>query len=611
MGASSDRSRSGEAGLFGRIGAFVDEAIAGATLTPSDREGTAIARGAIFLLDEAAKLVEGLRCRVTGEQSEAPPPGDSAVGDKGFVHTLELILALAMKQPELTARTYARFAAEALSILRGESAIKPAIRDFRFKDQLWLESGVLRTLLQLYLAWADTMGRWLEEQQLDAADRRRIAFIFEQLVAAVAPSNLPINPSALRRADRTEGASAVNGVHNWVDDVIRNHAMPRQISRDAYVVGKDLALTEGAVVFRNAQLELIQYAPLTETVRRRPVLIFPPQINKYYAFDLRPANSMIGHLVKSGLQVFTLSWFNPTAAQSAWNLDTYVAAAIEATDVMREITSSRRFGVVSACAGGLSAMAMLGYLAERGDSRIANHSLLVTCLLPNEGSDLELFATPTLIEMAGSYVRNNGVMYGDELAKVFYWLRPNDLVWRYWINNYLLGKAPPPLDVLFWDNDSTRVPAALHADFVDMYTNDVFRKANALSVLGRPIDFRRLKVDSYFVGGEDDNLMPWIGCYHACQLFRGRHAFVLSTSGHVQSLLRPPRIANTVYYTNEDIALSAAEWRRTAVEKRGSWWEHWHGWLHEKSGGTKKAPNRLGSDGHPPLMPAPGSYVFD
>src|SRR5258708_4441300 len=295
------------------------------------------------------------------------------VRGKSLLQTLGLIGAEVLEEAEIVARNYAQFAREALRILRDESTLKPAPRDFRFKDHLWLESDVLRVLLELYLGWGDAMGRWIEEQELDDDDRRRVAFIFQQLVAALAPSNLPLNPSALRRADRTEGASAVEGLQNWIDDVIHNRAMPRQVRRDAYVVGKDLALTKGAVVYRNAQLELIQYAPLTDTVRRRPVLIFPPQINKYYAFDLRPSNSMIGHLVKSGLQVFTLSWCNPTAAQSEWNLDTYVGAVIEATDVICEITSSRTLGLVSGCAGGLSAMAMLGYFAEIGDRRIANH----------------------------------------------------------------------------------------------------------------------------------------------------------------------------------------------------------------------------------------------
>ena len=622
---ASAESGKGAPAFFQRIANFIEQALADAPPATPTKDTTAVTRSAIFLLDEAAKLVEGLRRKITDEEPEAqaaPPPPDespsvesppveSVVKGKSLLQTLELILAQVLKQPEIVARNYAQFAREALRILRDESTLKPAPRDFRFKDQLWLESDVLRVLLQLYLAWGDAMGRWIEEQELDDDDRRRVAFIFQQLVAALAPSNLPLNPSALRRADRTEGASAVEGLQNWIDDVIHNRAMPRQVRRDAYVVGKDLALTKGAVVYRNAQLELIQYAPLTDTVRRRPVLIFPPQINKYYAFDLRPSNSMIGHLVKSGLQVFTLSWCNPTAAQSEWNLDTYVGAVIEATDVIREITSSRTLGLVSGCAGGLSAMAMLGYFAEIGDRRIANHSLLVTCLFPNQGSDLELFATPELIKLTSSYVQNNGVMYGDGLAKVFFWLRPNDLVWRYWINNYLLGKSPPPLDVLFWDNDSTRLPAALHGDFVDMYARDVFRRPNTLKVRGQPIDFQKVKVDSYFVGGEDDNLMPWKGCYRACQLFRGHNAFVLSTSGHVQSLLRPPRIANTVYYTNDDITLTAEDWRRTALQNDGTWWHHWHGWLHDKSGSPKKAPRRLGSDKHPVLMAAPGRYVFD
>jgi polyhydroxyalkanoate synthase len=213
--------------------------------------------------------------------------------------------------------------------------------------------------------------------------------------------------------------------------------------------------------------------------------------------------------------------------------------------------------------------------------------------------------------MARSYVHERHLMSGEELAHLFFWLRPTDLVWRYWINNYLMGRQPPRLDVLFWDNDSTRLPAAVHADFMAMYERDVFRQPHALTVLGRAIDFRKLAVDSYFVGGEDDYLMPWVGCYHACQAFRGRHQFVLSTSGHVQSILRPPQIADTHYHTHPDTSLSPADWRRNATRHDGSWWGHWHGWLNASSGPLKDPPQRLGSADFPPLDRAPGRYVFD
>jgi polyhydroxyalkanoate synthase len=588
---------------------------------PADPERSDVTATLLFAIDEASKALLWLRSKVaetasagaheahassSSPQQEARP---SAIRGKGLLETLQLIIAQALQQPEILARHYAEFAREALEIFEHESGLAPERRDFRFKDSLWRESAFLRTLLQLYLAWCRSMQSWLEEQQLGPLDRKRVSFILEQLVAALAPSNLPINPAALRRAANTEGASVAAGLRHWIDDVLENRAMPRQIRADAYEVGKGLAATPGAVVFRNAQLELIQYAPQTPQVRHMPVLLTPPQINKYYVFDLRPQNSIIGHLIQSGLQMFVLSWRNPTKREAGWGLDTYIEAILEALDIICAITGSERLGLISACAGGFTATALIGYLAEIGDARIANHSLLVTCLFPNMGSDLELFVTPAVLERVRAFTQAHGIMEGKDLAKIFFWFRPNDLVWRYWVNNYLMGKDPPPLDVLYWDNDSTRLPAALHGDFCDMYERDVFQTPGALRVLGRGIDFAKTRVDSYFVGGREDYIMPWQGCYHAARLFRGEHEFVLSTSGHVQSILRPPRLANTIYYTNDDHRQPPERWLATAVRRDGSWWGHWHRWLNEKSGPLRPAPSTLGSPNHPPLMPAPGSYV--
>ena len=577
---------------------------------PKASESSAAARPLLFLIDAAAKRLDNLRATIIDDVERVEAEADTGAGGKGFIATIKLLVAHVLQAPDGVAKHYAEFAGEALRIFEGDSAVGPQQRDFRFKDRLWAESRFLRILLQLYLSLGQSLHAWLEEQPLDTDDKRRIQFMFEQLIAAAAPSNLPLNPSALRRANATDGRSMVDGVRHLIEDTLDNRAMPRQISPNAYTVGKDFALTPGAVVYRNEQLELIQYAPQTDGVRRRPVLLIPAQINKFYCFDLRPQNSFVAHAVRSGVQLFVLSWVNPTAAHAGWNLDTYVRATLEAMDVVSAITGSRTMGLISACAGGLTAMAAMGYLAARGERRVLNHSLLVTCLFPNQGSKLELFVTPDTLDLTRDHVQINGVMEGDALAKLFSWLRPTDLVWRYWINNYLLGKNPPPLDVLFWDNDSTRLPAALHGDFLDMYLRDVFRNPNAMEVLGEKLDFGKVRVDSYMVGGEDDYLMPWKGCYQACRTFAGSHQFVLSTSGHVQSLLRPPRLPNSYYFTNRGTAMDADAWRASCARQEGTWWTHWHAWLNAMSGDLKAAPGHLGCRDHPPLMEAPGSYVF-
>ena len=597
---------------------FVDKAILSTRHAHDDRvkpEPSSVAKKALFLIDEASRVLNALRDKIAADgapvaEDNTRLPFASTFRGKGVLETLQLIITQAIKQPNSLAAHYADFADQVLKIFKSESDLRPEHGDHRFKDSLWNDSTFHRILVQLYIAWSQTIQNWLADQILNDDDRKRINFIFEQIIAAIAPSNLPLNPAALKRARDSDGESAVSGLHNWLSDLIGNHAMPRQIRSDAYEVGRNLALTEGAVIFRNSQLELIQYRSQTPLVHRRPVLLIPPQINKYYIFDLRPKNSLIGHLIRSGLQMFVISWRNPTEAEAHWGLGTYLASILQAIDVICSTTKSRRLGLISACAGGLTAMALIGYLAELDKPLVSSHSLLVTCLFANHGSTLELFTTPDLVERIRRYTQNMGVMQGAELAKVFAWLRPNDLVWRYWINNYLMGRSPPPLDVLYWDNDPTRLPASLNGDFLDMYDKDVFRTPNALKVLDRPIDFRKVKIDTYFVGGEDDYLMPWHGCYRAYKVFRGRHRFILSTSGHVQSVLRPPRLANAVYYTNCAKPETPEEWLRAAARHEGSWWGDWHQWLAELSGGVKEAPSKLGSSQFPPLMPAPGSYVL-
>ncbi|HEV3397008.1 MAG TPA: alpha/beta fold hydrolase [Xanthobacteraceae bacterium] len=597
---------------------FVDKAILGTRQAHDGRgkpEPSSVGKKALFLIDEASRVLNALRDKIAAEDEPAAEantglPLASAFRGKGVLETLQLIIIQAIKQPNSLAAHYADFADQVLKIFRNESDLKPEHGDHRFKDSLWNDSAFHRILVQLYIAWSQTMQSWLADEILNDDDHKRIGFIFEQIIAAIAPSNLPLNPAALKRARDSDGESAVSGLHNWLSDLIGNHAMPRQIRSDAYEVGRDLALTEGTVIFRNSQLELIQYRPQTPLVYRRPVLLIPPQINKYYIFDLKPKNSLIGHLIHGGLQMFAISWRNPTEAEAHWGLGTYVASTLQVIDVICATTKSRKLGLISACAGGLTAMALIGYLAELGKPLVSSHSLLVTCLFANHGSTLELFTTPDLLERIRRYTQNMGVMQGAELAKVFAWLRPNDLVWRYWINNYLMGRSPPPLDVLYWDNDPTRLPASLNSDFLDMYDKDVFRTPHALKVLDRSIDFSKVKINTYFVGGEDDYLMPWHGCYRAYKVFRGRHRFILSTSGHVQSVLRPPRLANAVYYTNRAKPETPEEWRRAATRHEGSWWDDWHQWLAELSGGIKEAPPKLGSSEFPPLMPAPGSYVL-
>ena len=552
--------------------------------------------------------------RIASDVLSNPPKreddGDASTG-KSFAQTFAQIISLALENPDRLAEHLSAFAGQAIDILRQSPDVdlEPCPRDRRFRDPLWRDSPVLRGLMQLYLSWNLHVQQWLDAQDIDDADRLRIQFLIDQMKAALSPTNLPLHPVAIKRADESGGRSAVQGLKNFALDLQMNRGMPRQINPGAYILGETLAITPGAVVFRNAQLELIQYAAQTDRVQLRPILLIPPQINKYYAFDLKPQNSLLGYLVRQGFQVFTISWKNPGPEATDWGLETYISAGLQAILAIRTITDADKVNLISACAGGLTAMSLIGHLAHAHSPVVASHSLLVTALYPGNGSILEAFTTSETLELARRISKEEGTMDGLDLSHLFVWLRPDDLVWSFWVNNNILGRQPPPLDVLYWDNDPTRVPARLHSDFIDIFRQDVFRQSGRQVLFGRPMDYSVVDVPTYFVGGLEDYLMPWRGIYRAVNAFGGQNRFVLSTSGHVQSILRPPSLAGTEFFVNTRHPANPDHWLRDADRRAGTWWADWSDWLRCHAGKEQKAPKEPGCPAFPPICPAPGTYA--
>lgn len=549
---------------------------------------------------------------VQGEPQVAEHAEITPFRGKGLLHSTTSFFRQAVKQPDVFVHHYGSFARELLRVVRTQSSLEPERDDKRFRDPVWKDNFMYRSLMQTYLAWDQEVSGWIDDLDMDDADRRRSRFLFEQLSAMLAPTNSPINPVAVKRAYQTGGKSVITGVRHLLEDLKINHGMPSQIRESAYTVGEDLARSPGAVVHRSEVLELIQYQLAEgQLVGERPVLIVPPQLNKFYIFDLTPKNSIVQYLQSQGIQPFIISWRNPARQHADWGLDRYVLELEQALEVIREITGSEQVNLVSACAGGLTSMALLGYLQASHKPLVHSHSLLVTALQADESFQLGLFASREAVEMSRKLSAVTGYMDGKLLSHIFAWMRPTDLVWSFWINNYLLGKEPPALDVLYWDNDSTRLPARLHSDFLDLFLHDAFVQPGRLTINGHDIDIRQLDMDFYCVGGDEDYLIPWKKCFEVPGLVAGNATFVLSTSGHVQSLLRPPGIANTVYYTNEAQLDDADEWLQTADKNSGSWWEHWAPWLKQRSGQSRLAPTLPGSEQHPPLSPAPGLYVTE
>jgi polyhydroxyalkanoate synthase len=523
-----------------------------------------------------------------------------------------VLLGRMVANPAVAAKQGVSLLGELVRIATGGSALAPDTKDKRFADPAWRESAAYRALAQCYLAWGNALNRFVDEAQMDKRDAERARFVISLLTDAFSPTNsLAGNPAALKRLLDTGGASLVHGIENLVADLARNGGLPAQVDRRKFAVGKNLATTPGSVVYRTPVMELIQYRPMGQDVHKRPLLIAPPQINKFYVFDLVPEKSIVQLALKGGLQTFAISWKNPTAADSDFGFDTYVGALEEAVDVMRDITGSDDVNIWGSCSGGITTSAFLAHLAAR-DERKVHSATVAVCVLDMavaQNTPAGLFLTPESILAAKSASQLAGVLEGRELARMFAWMRPNDLIWNYWVNNYLMGHAPPAFDVLYWNNDTTRLAARLHGDFLDLIDTNPFVDAGTLEVRGTPLDMGKLDIDSYVVAGVTDHITPWQGCYKTAKLYGERSTFVLANSGHIQSLLNPPGNPKATFWTGATRAGDAEAWLDQATKHQGSWWPHWLEWIKARSGETVPAPADLGSERNPPLDAAPGRYV--
>jgi polyhydroxyalkanoate synthase len=519
-------------------------------------------------------------------------------------------LRLALGRPKMLLEEHVALVRELADVLRGASAQAPDPKDRRFAHDVWRESGYYRRLMQAFLAWRTTCNRILDRADATPEDRERARFVLSMITEALAPTNhLLGNPGAVQRIVQTRGRSLLYGLQNLVDDVLNNGGMPRQVDERKFQVGKNLAVTPGAVVFRTEVFELIQYRPATQKVHSRPLIVLPPQINKFYMVDLAPGRSFAEYAVEHGVQLFCMSWRNPTAAQRDWNMETYLTAAKQAIAAAREITGADQVNMLAACAGGFTLATLLAHLEATGERNVASATLLVTVLDTSAPTLLGQFASRSAIAAAIQRSRSQGVLEGTEMARVFAWLRPNDLVWMFVANNWVLGNRPPAFDILYWNADNTRLPAEFHADLLKMFLENPLKQRGRLEVLGTQVDLSRVKIPFYVVAGITDHITPWEACYETRAMTRGPVTFVLSSSGHIQSIVNPPTNPKAKFFLNPDLTRPAKQWLEGASAHDGSWWGHWRDWLVEQAGGERAAPERLGSEAHPAGDPAPGRYV--
>ena len=538
----------------------------------------------------------------------------------GGLNRQELLGSVAMMlrrtsvSPMANAKFAGKMAKESYDIVMGKSERAPDRKDKRFRDAAWSNNPFYKRGLQTYLAMQEHLEDWVGDLKLGEMEHARATFVMNMITDAISPTNaLVTNPAAKKRAIDSGGLSLVKGLQNAYQDMTKNGGMPSRVDKSPFVIGENVAITPGKVVWKNEMMELIQYTPITDEVREIPFLNIPPQINKYYASDLDPITSVIQFLLRNKFQPFIISWRNPTKEHAEWGMSDYVDSLIQCTEVIKEITGSDKINISGACSGGITTATFASLLAAAGDDRI-NSLTFQVCVLDPEQDDSELsaMASERSLEIARRYSRRKGILKGDDLARMFAWMRPNDLVWNYVVNNYLMGEDPPPYNVLFWNDDSTNLPAGLHSDYLDFGLHKPFTNPGKVEVAGHMADLTKVDVDSFIVAGVTDHITPWKACYRTTKLLGSKNMeFVLSNSGHIQSLLNPPGNPKAKYFANTDLSGTADEWAAGAEEVAGSWWTRWAEWMHERAGEMKPAPEQNGSEQFPPLYDAPGKYVFD
>lgn len=520
------------------------------------------------------------------------------------------LLAASARHAPAAAGLGRRLATQLLAAARGQAPVGVDADDRRFADDSWSTNPVYRRAMNAYLVWRAALYDLVDVADLDAKSAMRARLAVSLVAETVAPTNTLLgNPAAMRRAIETNGVSLADGLRNVVHDIRFNGAMPSMVDRDPFVLGETVARTRGSVVLRTGVLELIQYEPPTVTVHRTPLLMIPSQVNKFWILDVAPGRSLVEYLLAHGHRLFMVSWRNPGPEQRDWRLDTYVEALRSALDAVADVSGSPEVNVVGACAGGITTSALLGHLAAVGDRRVRSVTFLVTMLDTSVDSAATAFVSKPAVAAALRRSQRRGVLDGRTMARVFGWLRPNELVWSFWVNNYLLGRKPPPSAVLAWNTDTTNLPAGLHADLLALAVDNGLARPDGVEVLGTPVDLAKVDCDAYVVAGVTDHITPWPGCYRTVHLLGGPSRFVLSSAGHIQAIVNPPGNPKARYFTNDDHPMAAQEWQARATAHSGSWWDDWRDWLADRSGDRVPAPPTLGSSRYPAISAAPGCYV--
>jgi polyhydroxyalkanoate synthase len=493
-------------------------------------------------------------------------------------------------------------------------AASPAPDDRRFKDAAWEENQLFDYIKQSYLLTA----RWMQQtvrdvDGLDDKTAKKVDFYTRQFVDAMAPSNfLFTNPEVLRTTMESGGENLVKGLQNLLGDLERGKGRLhiKMTDLDAFKIGENIAITPGKVVFQNDLIQLIQYTPTTEKVQRRPLLIIPPWINKFYILDLREKNSFIKWAVAQGQTVFVVSWVNPDEKLAAKSFEDYmVEGPLAAIDAIEQATGEKEINAIGYCLGGTLLASTLAYMATKKDKRVVSATFFTTLVDFKEPGELGVFIDEEQLASLEQRMSEKGYLEGSSMANTFNMLRANDLIWSFVVNNYLLGKDPFPFDLLYWNSDSTRMPAAMHSFYLRrMYQENKLSKAGGITLKDVPIDLRKIDLPTYILSTREDHIAPWMATYAATQLYKGDTRFVLAASGHIAGVVNHPDAKKYNFWTNDDLPEDPHAWLKTAKEHPGSWWTDWSAWVKKHGGGEVKA-RTPGGGKLKVLEDAPGSYV--
>ena len=590
----------------------------GESARPEGLDTAELSRHMTEIAEKSQRLVADFLARQSGDDSGVGVANPMAIGAAFFEMTARLMSdpARLMQAQMALWNDYLRLWQHTTQrMLGGQAAplVEPGPEDRRFRDQAWSDNALFDFIKQSYLLTA----RWVQSavkdvEGLDERTARKVDFYTRQFVDALAPSNFVLtNPEVLRATIESRGENLLNGLKNLLDDLERGKGRLHISMTDmaAFKIGENVAATPGKVVYQNELIQLIQYAPTTETVKRRPLLIIPPWINKFYILDLRPRNSFIRWAVGQGHTVFVMSWVNPDERLAAKTFEDYMREGpLAALAAIEQATGERTANVIGYCLGGTLLAATLAYMAAKRDNRIKSATYLVTMVDFQEAGELSVFIDEEQLQALEQRMSKKGYLEARDMHTTFNMLRANDLIWSFVVNNYLLGKQPFPFDLLYWNADSTRMPAAMHSFYLrKMYQENLLVKPGGITLAGVPLDLRRIKTPSFLLSTREDHIAPWRSAYAATQLYAGPVKFVLSASGHIAGVVSPPG-GKYGHWQNDSNPPTPEEWLTGATQVQDSWWPVWERWVSQYAGG--EVPARQPGDGKlKPIEDAPGSYV--